>query len=106
MMKGLECPYCDNRALKIWKFFVLPPLFLINITCMHCHKQIRLNWHALINVMGAIVIAGVVRVLVDMIYFFESILLDAVMYIFAAYLPFFFGQKLFLKLRENETESK
>jgi hypothetical protein len=102
MIKGLECPYCNNKPIRIWRFFVLPPLFLMNITCMSCNNQVRINWHALLNVVLAVAVASVVGILIDKIYSFESILFDVVFYVFAAYVPFLLGQKLFLKYERHK----
>jgi len=96
-MKGLECPYCNNKVFKIWRLFVFPPLFFIHQPCMHCHNQVKINWQALLNVLVAIAVAALVGMFIDKIYSFESILFDVVMYVFAAYVPFLLGQKLFLK---------
>jgi len=68
---------------------------------MHCHEQVKLNWKALFNVLLAIAIAAFFGFVIDKIYSFESVLFDVVMYMFAAYLPFLLGQKLFLKIEEN-----
>ena len=64
---------------------------------MHCHNQVKINWRALLNVLVAIAVAAFIGILIDKIYSFDFILFDIALYLFAAYVPFLFGQKLFIE---------
>lgn len=105
MMKGLECPYCSNQVFKVWKLCLLPPLFFVNIRCMHCHNQVKINWKVLLNVLVGIAVAAIVGLLIDKVYSFDFILFDIFLYLFAAYVPFLAGQKLFSKCEEQKDNS-
>ena len=96
-MKGLNCPYCNKDVIKFWKVFLLPPLFLLNQTCMHCHNPVKFNWRAFWDAIVAIAVAALLGMLIDKIYSFDSILFDVALYGFAACVPFLLGQRLFLK---------
>jgi hypothetical protein len=86
-MKGLNCPYCNKDVIKFWKVFLLPPLFLLNQTCMHCYNPVKFNWRAFWDAIVAIAVAALLGMLIDKIYSFDSILFDVALYGFAACVP-------------------
>ena len=96
-MKGLNCPYCNKQVLRVWRLFIFPYLFFVGQRCMNCQNQVKINWQVLLNVLVAIAIAALIGILIDKIYSFDSILFDVAFYLFAVYVPFLLGQKLFLK---------
>lgn len=100
-MNPLECPHCEQKAIKTWQIFIFPSPFWLSKRCMHCGNKIRFNWNT-INLIACSLIAGIIigNILIR-IFKIDSIILDAILLSFFLYLPFLFGKRLFVS-EENK----
>ena len=69
---------------------------MLNQPCQYCHKNIAVNWKIFVNILFAIALAALLGMFIDIMFNFESLLFDIILYFFAAYLPFSLGQRLFI----------
>jgi hypothetical protein len=103
-MKIMECPNCKEQVLMLWELFVFPSSFWLTKSCRNCQKKMQFNFGVVYLVIILFFVAMILRLLVDKIVSFESILFDAFIYLSCISIPFFQGKKLFILKKEKSEE--
>ena len=95
-MSYLECPYCKKDVVKLWELFFLSPFWLHRI-CRHCEKKIYFNFNTIKLIVYSLLIAIVLLNIIDRVFTINLGLFGVGIIILSIFLPFIFGNSLFMK---------
>lgn len=94
-MKGLECPNCTKRVLRLWELFTLFSPFWFSRTCRSCGTKVQFDFNVILQIMFSVIIGIIFLRIINIVINVDFFLFNAFSLAFFAYIPFLLGKRLF-----------